>query len=134
MRILLATILCSILIIGCTKDFSNKIEGSYTGTFHRYIDPVSNPASSNVTLNFSNNNFSGTSSMPKYPAIGTGTYTYSASANKLNIKNESMFTADFDWTFIFKGSYFYEIDGDKLRIWKDYAGGQKDIYLLQRVK
>ena len=132
MRSLLTVLIISVLFIGCTKNYQNKIEGRYQGTFHRYIDPVSNPATSTVQLHFSEEDFTGVSSTPKYPAIGSG--KYSATANKLNIENQSFYTADFDWSLIFDGEFNYKFEGNKLEIWKGYAGGMKDVYLLERVQ
>ncbi len=45
-----------------------------------------------------------------------------------------MFTANFDWTYIFKGEYEVEADGKKLRILRRYPNGFIDVYNLEKVK
>jgi hypothetical protein len=114
----------------CRRDAVDApIEGDYTGMFTRSHPNISY-VSSNVTLHFSRNAFSGTSNMRNYPALCQG--SYSVDGNKLMIVNTCMFTADFDWSFIFTGEYNFELQGNKLRIWKDYGDGRMDVYMLEK--
>ncbi len=59
-----------VLGLGCNKtDSSNNIlQGTYKGTFKRNTSNII----SNLTINFSSNNYSGTSSVSRYPATSAG--------------------------------------------------------------
>jgi hypothetical protein len=66
----------------------------------------------------------------KYPALGKGTFRYVDDA--LAVQNESPWTAEFDWTLIFSGSYIDRAEGDSLVITKSYADGKIDLYKLKK--
>jgi hypothetical protein len=129
-RILCTIFLVSVLALaGCDKEwFGKSIEGRYAGTFTR--TGTGNTPTANVTLEFSNGKFSGASDMTTYPAICNG--EYSTSGKWLNITNQCVFTANFDWTLIFNNEYQYELNGDNLRITRVYNTGQMDVYMLTR--
>ena len=134
MRLLLFVFMLSLLFTACEKkELEQEFSAHYTGTFMRVQEPQSpleNPITSNVTLHFTEKTFSGTSSVAKYPAICSGNFTISQS--KINVENTCFFTADFDWTFIFQGEYSYELNGDDLKIWRDYSNGFRDVYQLKK--
>jgi len=120
------------VLAGCNKaDGSKEFEAHYTGTFVRMDGtPLNDPIVSNVTLNFTNNTFSGTSNVHNYPALCSGTFTISQT--RIIVNNTCFFTANFDWTYIFKGEYNYEQKGNQLRIWRTYPDGTTDIYQLTK--
>ena len=120
-----------VLLQGCTKDgVSSKIPpGTYKGIFYRSSSNV-RYASSQVSITVEGNRFTGTTDTPKYPAICSGSFT--TSDNLIKVTNDCMFTADFDWSFIFKGDYQYEFDGTELRITKNYPNSIEDQYILQK--
>src|SRR6476469_641371 len=68
----------------------------YKGKFER--SSIAGVQSAAVELKFKDNTFVGTSAMPMFPAIGSGTFTTSASS--VNFKNQNIWTANFDWTLI----------------------------------
>jgi hypothetical protein len=76
-------------------------------------------------------NFSGSSDIPKYPAIGQGTY-YSDNDANLRFTNQSLFTADFDWSLILNGDYITTMTGDSLVFSKSYPNGWVDVYKLKK--
>lgn len=120
------------VLVGCAKADDDKgFSARYKGVFVRTTgSPLYDPMAASITLNFTENTFSGTSDAPKYSAICSGTFTISQT--KITIHNKCIFTADFDWTYIFKGEYNYEQNGDELRIWRTYANGYTDIYQLTK--
>lgn len=132
MRQLIVLTLMSLFVAGCEKDLiPGKLEGRYKGTFQRITSGVADPLMAQVSLHLSHKDFTGSSTIPRYPAICEGTYTTTGSGIK--ISNSCYFTADFDWTLIFSGDYQYERAGDSLIIWKEYPDGE-DIYRLKRVE
>lgn len=133
MKTFLVAVLASILFTGCEKSVAERLEGRYSGIFFRGTwAATDNPVTSNVTLHFSTDEFSGTSSMAHYPAICNG--TYKADADTLQVTNGCAFTADFSWTFVFNGTYNYTWENNRLKIWKEYPDGVKDTYVLEKVE
>lgn len=84
----------------------SDIRGDYTGTFER------NGEISNVDLQFNNRQFTGTSEIPKFPAICKG--KFSINGNLIFFSNECAWTAEFDWTLILNGEWAYQLIGDTL--------------------
>ncbi len=121
------------LATACRKDSDNQpgnAKGTYKGTFKRYHLDGSQTA--NVTLVLDYPNYSGSSDIPKYPAIGQGTYYADDEAN-LHFSNQSIFTADFDWSLILNGNYFeVNSNGDSLEFAKSYPNGWVDVYKLKK--
>ena len=110
----------------------NAFDAHYKGTFVRTTStPSEDPVIANVTLDFTETSFSGNSDVNDYPAICSGTFTISQT--KINVANKCYFTANFDWTLIFKGEYQYEQNGEQLRIWRSYSNGTMDVYQLEKV-
>ncbi|WP_039144156.1 hypothetical protein [Flavihumibacter solisilvae] len=105
-------------------------KGQYHGTFQRMHIESSQVAS--VTLDFDFPYWTGTSSIPKYPALANGTFRYKDDA--LEFTNRSPWTADFDWTLILDGMYLEQRGGDSLLFTKSYGNGWVDVYKLKKVK
>lgn len=105
-------------------------DGTYHGTFKRsYVSRVSN-----VSLQFSEGSFSGKSDNDSayYPVICAG--TFSASGDSVQFNNACFFTANFDWSYILSGKYFFAKKNDSLVITRSYGGifYYTDIYTLKR--
>ena len=119
-----------VLGLGCNKtDSSNNIlQGTYKGTFKRNTSNII----SNVSVNFSNNNFSGTSSVSRYPAIGAG--NYEILNDSIRFSDASVWTADFNWTYILDGKYKITSKNDSLFMSRTYNGivFTEDSYKLER--
>jgi hypothetical protein len=120
----------SIGFIACEKDSDSKNfpNGIYKGTFKRYN--VAGSQQAQVTINFDYPNWSGSSSIPRYPALGKGTF-YSDN-EVLKFDNTSVWTADFDWTLILDGAYIENRNGDSLIFTKSYGDGAVDVYKLKK--
>jgi hypothetical protein len=104
-------------------------EGKYSGYFTRStVDEDGVP--SRVTLMFAGNTFTGNSEVPKHPAICQGTYVIEG--DKITFINNCPWTADFDWTLILSGEYVINVDGDQVKLFRDYNGKQTDVYLLEK--
>ncbi len=127
-------LLILLLTTGCEKEkVPENFNALYTGTFMRtYKNASEDPATAQVTLNFTETAYSGSSNMGHYPDICKGKFTISQT--KINATTECMFTAEFDWTLIFSGEYDYDLKGDSLRIWRTYPDGSKDMYQLLKAE
>ncbi|MFC0516396.1 hypothetical protein ACFFGT_19470 [Mucilaginibacter angelicae] len=116
-------------VSSCKKNDNNqaaKLSGTYAGTFQRKVSGTG--AVSNVSLSFSAEAWSGESQTVKYPALSHG--TFSTSGNKVTFKNESVWTAEFDWSLILNGDYDINLFGNTVTITKTYDNGMLDIYTL----
>jgi len=128
----LAFIAC---ICGCSTIQENYLfaDGTYKGSFQREITWLPTDTST-VTLRFSGNTWSGSSSKPYYPALCKGTYTIIG--DTIIFTNECAWTANFDWTLILSGKYKIKIKSDSIEISKDYRSAtsdtQVDRYKLKR--
>lgn len=132
MRLLIVLTLLSLFAAGCEKNLiSGKLEGRYRGNFQRITSGVADPLISQVSIHLSHKDYTGSSTVPRYPAICEG--TYGATESVIKVSNSCYFTADFDWTLIFMGDYQYKRTGDSLIMWKEYPNG-KDIYRLKRIE
>ena len=100
----------------------------YKGTFER--SSIAGRTAADVSLKFTNGVFSGSSSVNLFPAIGTG--TFSTSANSVTFKNQSMWTANFDWTLILDGEFAATVKGDSLILTKFKGYDWIDTYNLKR--
>lgn len=122
-------LLLATAVSSCKKNDNNpvaKLNGTYAGTFQRKVSGTG--AVSNVNLSFSDNAWNGESQMAKYPALSHG--TFSIAGNKINFKNESVWTAEFDWSLILNGDYDINTSGNTITITKTYSNGMLDIYKL----
>ncbi|HEX8333978.1 MAG TPA: hypothetical protein VF622_15265 [Segetibacter sp.] len=130
-RLVIFSLSLCILIAACNKNLVNASlqNGEYKGTFTR-MHPTARYVPSNVSLTITGNRFTGTSDKSSFPAICSGSLT--KKGNKLKVTNECMFTADFDWTYIFKGDFEYSISGKEIKLIKNYSPGFYDVYTLQK--
>jgi len=132
MRLLLSLLVIFLIIVtGCDKEKLEKdsVSNIYKGTFIRTAPNVKY-APADVTLILDSNSFSGTSDTRNYPAICSG--KIKIEGQKLVAVNACMFTADFDWTFIFNGEYEMDIFGNELTLTRSYPGNVYDYYILQK--
>lgn len=126
----LMSVVLLVLFAGCDKETMTAIpNGKYIGTFIR-TTPDARFAPSKVTLTIDNNKFSGTSETPRYPAICSG--SLKVDGNKLTVNNDCMFTADFDWSYIFQGDYTIELSGNQLKITRSYPNSVYDQYVFEK--
>jgi hypothetical protein len=130
MKFLWASFLLLLVVTGCRKDPLAHLEGDYKGSFQRQVPGSGIPLRSHVSLHFSQNHYSGSSDINRYPALCQGQYEFEGS--ELHITSSCFYTADFDWTLIFNGSYQYQFEGSTLRLWKDLPNGTRDLYSLER--
>jgi hypothetical protein len=133
MRILLLFMVVStgLTILSCSKevnDAGKSLNGTYKGTFKRYHQ--GNGEVSEVTLVLDYPNWSGSSSIAKYPALNQGTFSYDDYI--LSFRNTSVWTAEFDWTFILNGNYQDSQTGDSLIFTRSYGNGAIDVYKLEK--
>jgi hypothetical protein len=131
MRTQFILVVCLVtLLIGCESDGDIHLpEGKYNGHFTRStVDEDGTP--SEITLMFTANTFQGSGDIPEYPAICQG--TYSIKGDKITFTNSCPWTADFDWTLILGGDYTINVDGNKVKFFRDYDGKQSDTYVLER--
>jgi hypothetical protein len=101
----------------------------YKGTFER--SSLSGVQTADVTLKFKDGVFVGNSSKQLFPAIGTGTVS-SSNASTITFRNQSMWTANFDWTLILDGTFDVTAKGDSLRFSKFKGYDWVDSYNLKR--
>jgi hypothetical protein len=122
-----------LLTIGysCKKEADSSINfelvGRYRGTFNR----STSPDTTQVTLYFrSDMRFEGTGGPNNFPAICGG--TFQRNNNSLVVNDTCTWTANFDWTLIFDGSYNIQFtDENSVRLWRT-NGSVTDEYLLNR--
>jgi hypothetical protein len=132
MRMLIFAFAMFFLQGSCEKrgvETTSTIDGVYKGIFGR-SSPTAKYASSNVTLTIKGNQFSGQSDHPNYPAICSGTFKVEGAS--LVVENDCMFTADFDWSLIFKGEHKYEMNGNELIITKGLPNSIQDRFVLTK--
>jgi hypothetical protein len=127
MRNILIIICLLSALTACKKEPTLKsLNGTYKGTFSR-VSVSRTP--SNVTLNFSDDTWSGESSEIKYPALCNG--TFELNGNKVTFKNNCVWTAEFDWTLILNGEYSIKSTGNNsIEIVKSKNGVAQDVYKL----
>ncbi|WP_413666959.1 hypothetical protein ACEN9X_20810 [Mucilaginibacter sp. Mucisp86] len=132
MKQLLAFILLlAAAISSCKKTDNNqalKLNGTYAGTFQRKASGTG--MVSNVSFSFTDDTWNGQSSVVKYPALNHGSFIINGS--KINFKNESAWTAEFDWSLILNGGYDIKISGNAVTISKTYSNGTADVYTLTK--
>ena len=102
-------------------------EGTYKGHFIR-SSPLAKYASSNVTITIKGNTFYGESDKLNYPAICRG--TFKVMGNTIELENECLWTADFDWSYILKGEFEFTMTDGKLEMKRSHDDNT-DHYSLQ---
>jgi hypothetical protein len=95
-----------------TKNTTTAIpDGTYFGTFQRVV-PGEAGQIANVALTFNSGVWFGESDLANYPALCRG--TYEVEGNKLILKDDCLWIAQFDWSLILNGEYIFEKNGDSL--------------------
>lgn len=128
-KILAAFIVVTIssFVSGCAHKTIPAPQGVFKGQFIR-SSPLARYAASQVTITFTGNSFSGESDQPNYPAICRG--TFQINGKEIEFKNECMFTADFDWSFILKDKFEFSLTEGQLEMIKS-KGDTVDRYSLR---
>jgi hypothetical protein len=116
----------------CNKNNTNPypLSGTYVGTFHRTGDTA---APAHVQIIFYEDSFSGTSDRAFfYPAICHGTYM--VFGDSIAVQNLCVFTANFDWSFIFGGNFAFNMQADSIYITRNYGdfAYMPDVYALKK--
>lgn len=115
MRSLIISFIFILAISSCNEEDgeleSRFEEGTYKGTFIRNW-PSGQSNTANITMTFEDNRWSGSSNIPKFPALCRG--TYSINGNKITFQNECPWTAEFDWSLILSGEFTLEKSGKEL--------------------
>ena len=94
-----------------TTEPTYSLAGRFTGDFHRSgLDTVQ------VTLLFkTDGGFEASGGRQYYPALCNG--TYQRQGNQLVVDDSCAWTANFDWSLIFDGTYDLQfLDANKIRI------------------
>lgn len=104
----------------------DELYGRYLGTFSR-----DGKNTSQVSILFNRDGtYEGSSNIKNFPAICSGTFRVDGSI--LTVNDMCAWTADFDWTLIFDGTYTIEDRGENnVRIWRT-NGTVTDEYLIGR--
>lgn len=130
--IFLSLAIVATLFSSCKKrcDTSHDLlSGTYSGTFNRegfVVGPFSN-----VTLHFTGDRWSGTSSAPRFPALCNGSYT-ALGADSIRFQNDCVFTTDFDHTLILSKDWAITINGDSLELTRNLSSSARDVYRLKK--
>lgn len=115
MRPLIISFIIALLFSSCNEEdgqLENRFEeGTYSGTFIRNW-PSGQSNTANITMTFEDNKWSGSSNIPKFPALCRG--TFSITGNKITFQNECPWTAEFDWSLILSGEFTLEKSGKEL--------------------
>ncbi len=121
------------VLLACEKDMKSSFEpGVYKGSFKRTGPGYPGSESSSVVLNFDGHLFSGSSSQPFFPAIGTGKYMLLN--DNIIFENESAFTANFDWSLILDESFSKNYSGYSIVLIKGHGDMvlYHDVYTLKK--
>lgn len=120
------------LFTACSKSADTKAtniaNGIYKGTFQR-IAPNAGPIA-NVTLQFNNGSWTGSSDMQNYPALCEGVYQVN-STSQTTFTNYCAWFANIDFTLILSDAYQTTINGNQLTLTKQ-QGTVKDVYQLTK--
>ena len=132
MKKLLTLFLIFSLALGCNSEdilLTDLPNGTYTGVFYRVATNIKT-RQAEISIQLNNGTFEGTSNIPNYPAICSG--TYSVDGDEITFENACAFTADFDWTYVLSGTFKISLQDKELRLVKDYnSNGQYDTYIIQ---
>lgn len=130
MKPYLITVFCSLILFGCLdNDDIHLNESVYEGKFMRLTaDTI--PVQSPVTLTLNNGTFEGVADSLYYPAIGQGTYTIEGKT--IHFTNTSVWTANFDWSFILQGEYVIEEEGTSKVFIQEVSAGVYNIYQFEQ--
>jgi hypothetical protein len=117
---------------GCGPGMGPNVQGTYTGTFKRWVGKEG--SESQVKITFSGKEFNGSSDSSNYPAICNGTFTVTDMPDSIRFVNQCVFPANFDWTLILNGSYKLVQTGDSLYIRRTIGDFiyEEDVYSLRK--
>jgi hypothetical protein len=133
MKQVLGVLAFVLVLSACKKNNNNdsqmthELSGRYTGTFNR-----TGMDTTNISFFFNEDkSYEGTGGTQNYPAICGG--NFQQTGNRLVVNDTCAWTANFDWTLIFDGSYEISFPGENtVRIWRT-NGATTDEYLLRRI-
>jgi len=117
---------------GCGPGMEPVVQGTYAGTFIRWVGKEGSVTK--VKITFSGNGFNGSGDSSNYPAICNGTFTVTDMPDSIHFVNQCDFPANFDWTMILNGSYKLVKTSDSLyirRIIGDFVY-EEDVYSLRK--
>ena len=118
------------LFTACSKSADTKVtniaNGTYKGTFQR-IAPNAGPVA-NVTLQFNNGSWTGSSDMNSYPALCEGVYQVNSSS-QTTFTTSCAWIGTIDFTLILSDAYQTTINGNQL-VLKKQQGNMIDVYQL----
>lgn len=116
----------SLFLAGCEKASTPEagLAGTYVGLFSR-----TGSDTSQVSLYFDGNRFSGQSNQAHYPAIGAG--HFDIDNNNVIFQDTLTWTANFDWSLILTGTYHINYGEGTVRLWKS-NGTVTDEYILRQ--
>lgn len=128
-------ILCiATTLLSCSKGmFEDPVpaslsEGTYVGTFQRQTLAAS--TASQVTLTLSGGDWTGSTSIPRYPALCSG--QYAITGTQVQFEDTCTWTADFDWSLILDGTYDITRYDDTVVLTKQQGNSTVDIYKLKK--
>ncbi len=122
-------IIISILLFFNKKNRAKIEDGIYTGTF-KVLYPTGTHIGK-TTLELRNSNYTCDGNSNRIPAGGSG--TYEIEADSITFHDENIWTADFDWNLILKGTYNYSFNGKNLKIYiKKNNGGNYEYDLVKK--
>jgi hypothetical protein len=127
-KTLLYLVIFTILSVSCESDQKNANDipiGIYSGIFQRQL-AFGGGEIANVSITFSENSWTGQSDRSNYPALCHGTFSLDKST--ICFTTECAWTADFDWSLILGGAYYFTFNGKQLLITKGYSGPSIDAW------
>jgi hypothetical protein len=117
------------LFISCNKADadSDQLSGTYIGYFHRNRSDTAH-----VSISFTDNSYQGESDVLQYPALCKG--SFEQKENTITFHDSCMWSANFDWSLIVKGTYnLQQNDDGTIRIWRDH-GDTEDEFIFGRTE
>lgn len=130
----LLTLVCITMSMTCREEIPPKAlkleDGTYTGTFRRFSATDTQVAQVSLVIN--GNSWTGSSSIDRYPALCSGTFTHDTINYLIDFQNDCMWTADFDWTLILKGTFNIGLQDGAIIFRKEYNGNILDLYTLNK--
>lgn len=136
MKKLLFITLALILFISCEKESNqNQLANrTYVGTYQRHYSWTTSNDTAKVTIVFSENEWTGTSSIDGYPALCHG--TFALDVDTIIFEDDCVWPDNTNLSFLLNGKYFLVQSGDTLEFSKNYSyvDGYSEIYKLVEQK
>lgn len=108
-----------------------SLTGSYTGTFKRYH--IGENKTAPVNIQFEEGEWTGSSEILYYPAISRGVFRI-VENEAVEFENQTMWPANFDWSYILDGTYLLHRNNDSLIFTRSYGNGAVDVYRLAKLQ